>query len=73
MTPGMELLAAIGGVELGNPGDDGGPWALGPVVLGPAGQAAAIVTRAHTGDEVRALVTGPPEAVAVLAAMAGRP
>jgi uncharacterized protein (TIGR03083 family) len=48
-------------------------WAIGPVVLGPDAQAAAILTRGHTADEVRALATGPDAAVGMLAAFAGRP
>ncbi len=66
---GVEVVAAAGGVEPG-PGE---PWSIGPVVLGPARQAAAILTRAHDADEVRGLVTGPPAAVERLALATGRP
>lgn len=70
---GIEVVAAAGRVEPGIPTEDDGPWMLGPVELGPAQQAADILTRAHTADEVSRLVTGPPEAVELLAAIAGRP
>jgi uncharacterized protein (TIGR03083 family) len=73
LVPGIEVAGAAGHVDPQIPGEDGDDWALGPVVLGPAGQAADILTRAHTSDEVRALASGPPEAVALLAAVAGRP
>ncbi len=70
---GIEVAAAASRVEPGIPAEDGGAWMLGPVALGPAQQAADILTRAHTADEVRRLVTGPPESVELLAAFAGRP
>jgi hypothetical protein len=49
------------------------PWALGPLVLGPANQAADILTRAHTADELRRLLIGPAKIVELFAAAAGRP
>ena len=70
---GVEVAAAAAGVEAGIPDRPGGSWRLGPLVLGPAQQAADILTRAHTATEVPALVDGPAEAVAMLAAFAGRP
>jgi hypothetical protein len=70
--PGIEVAGVAGHVDAQIPGEDEGDWALGPVVLGPAGQTADILTRAHTAEEVRALASGPPEAVALLAAVAGR-
>jgi uncharacterized protein (TIGR03083 family) len=72
LVPGIEVAGAAGHVDPRIPREDDDDWALGSVVLGPAGQAADILTRAHTPDEVRALASGPPEAVAVLAAVAGR-
>jgi hypothetical protein len=42
------------------------------VVLGSAQQAADILTRGHTAEEVRTLVSGPAEAVELLATFAGR-
>jgi len=70
---GVEVAASAAGVEPDMPVEEGDPWALGPVVLGPSQQAADILTRSHTADEVRALVSGPPAAAALLAAFAGRP
>ena len=67
------MAAAAARVEPRIPSEPDGSWALGPVVLGPAQQAADILTRAHTADNVRALVTGPTDAVELLAAVAGRP
>jgi hypothetical protein len=73
LVPGIEVAGAAGHVDPQIPREDDDDWALGPVMLGPAGQAADILTRAHTSDEVRALASGPAEAVALLAAVAGRP
>jgi len=72
LVPGVEVAGAAGNVDPRIPREDDDEWALGPVVLGRAGQAADILTRAHTSDEVRALASGPPDAVALLAAVAGR-
>jgi hypothetical protein len=73
LVAGVEVAAAAGGLEPGIPTGADGPWALGSVVLGPATQTADILTRAHTADEVRALVSGPAKSVELLAAVAGRP
>jgi hypothetical protein len=70
---GVEVAAAAAGVEPGMPTQPDDPWTLGPVVLGPALQAAAILTRAHPADHVRTLVSGPAAAVNLLATVAGRP
>jgi uncharacterized protein (TIGR03083 family) len=70
---GIEVAATVGGATASIPTDPDGLWALDSVVLGPASQAADILTRAHTADEVRALVRGPVERVELLAAVAGRP
>ena len=72
LTPGVEVAAAIARMEPGMPANPAGTWSLGPLVLGPAQQAADILTRAHTADEIRGLVAGPPEVVALFAAVAGR-
>src|SRR5438477_1883271 len=69
---GVEVAAAAARVEPGVSTAQHGPWSLGPVVLGSAEQAADILTRAHSADDVRRLVSGPPEAVELLAAVAGR-
>ena len=69
---GMEVAAAAGGVEPGIPTEEQGSWTIGPVALGNAQQAADILTRAHTAEDVRKLATGPTNAVELLAAFAGR-
>jgi uncharacterized protein (TIGR03083 family) len=73
LTVGVEVAAAAAGVEPGIPTEPHGTWSLGPVALGTAQQAADILTRAHEANAVRQLVSGPPAAVDVLAAFAGRP
>jgi uncharacterized protein (TIGR03083 family) len=73
LTVGVELVAAAVGLEPGIPPAPYGAWALGPVALGPAQQAADILTRAHDAAELRALLNGPASAVELLAAAAGRP
>jgi len=73
LVPGVEVTAAIAMMEPGIPTDPDGPWSLGPIGIGPAQQAADILTRAHRADQVRRLATGPAEAVERFAAVAGRP
>jgi uncharacterized protein (TIGR03083 family) len=73
LTVGLQVAAATAHVDTGVPGADGDPWMLGPIELGPAQQAADILTRAHTADEIRGLARGPKEAVDLLASFAGRP
>jgi uncharacterized protein (TIGR03083 family) len=73
LKPGVEVVAAIARMEPGIPTSLDGLWAVGPVVFGPAEQAAAILTRAHTADEVRVLASGPSDLVQLLAAGLGRP
>lgn len=70
---GVEVAAAAAGVEPGVPDEPEGPWTLGPVTLGSAQQAADILTRAHPASELRRRVSGPAEAVELLAGFAGRP
>lgn len=69
---GIEVVAAVGGVEPGIPMTENGAWSLGPVVLGPAQLASDILTRGFTAEEVTQLSTGPTEAVALLSSIAGR-
>jgi uncharacterized protein (TIGR03083 family) len=66
---GLDVVAAAGGVA---PGRDGDLWTIGPVVLGDRQQAADLLTRGHTAEEVRQLVRGPADAVDLLAAAMGR-
>jgi uncharacterized protein (TIGR03083 family) len=70
---GIEVCAAAAGVEPGVPSEPDGSWTLGPVVLGPAQQAADILTRAHAAEDVRRLASGPAAAVDLFATFAGRP
>jgi uncharacterized protein (TIGR03083 family) len=72
LSVGVEVAAAASGVEPGIPTEEHGSWTLGPVALGPSQQAADILTRAHTAENVRKLATGPPAAVELLAAFAGQ-
>jgi hypothetical protein len=69
---GIEVAAATAAVEAGIPVGDDDPWTIGPVTLGAAQQAADILTRAHTADEIRGLASGPAEAIDRLASLAGR-
>ena len=73
LVPGVEVAAAIARLPAGIPTDPGDPWRLGDIVLGPAEQAADILTRAHSCDEVRHLASGPSDLVELFAAVAGRP
>jgi uncharacterized protein (TIGR03083 family) len=70
---GIEVVGAAVEAEPGIPADETGSWSLGEVLLGPAPQAADILTRAHRADEVRRLVSGPADAVEQVARFAGRP
>jgi uncharacterized protein (TIGR03083 family) len=73
LVPGIEVAAVAGRVEPGIPSEPDGDWTLDTVVLGRAQQAADILTRAHTAEEVRHLAMGPAAGVELLAAFAGRP
>lgn len=66
---GVDVVAAAGRVD---PGFDGESWSLGPVQLGGSQQTADLLTRAHTAEEVRQLVSGPPEAIELLSSSMGR-
>jgi uncharacterized protein (TIGR03083 family) len=67
---GLEVVAAAGRVEAGMAA---GRCSIAGVDLGPEQQAADLLTRAHTADEVRSLVSGPPDQVDVLVAAMSRP
>jgi hypothetical protein len=66
---GVEVVAAAAGAE---PSFDGGEWSIGPARLGGLQQTADLLTRAHTADEIRTLVTGPDEVVELASASFGR-
>jgi uncharacterized protein (TIGR03083 family) len=70
---GIAVVGAIARMEPILPADPEGNWGFGPVVLGPAQQAADIVTRAHTAERIRQLARGPAELIEIFAAVAGRP
>lgn len=70
---GVEIAATVTGLAAEVPADPDGHWFLGAVDLGSAQQAADVLTWAHTADEIRRLVVGPPERVSVLASFGARP
>jgi uncharacterized protein (TIGR03083 family) len=70
---GIEVAAAIAHLEPVVPTDPRGTWGFGPIVLGPAQQAADILTRAHTSESIRRLASGPAAMVDLVAAVAGKP
>lgn len=69
---GIEVAAAIAQVEPVEPTGPQGAWGFGPIVLGPAQQAADILTLAYTTESVRQLATGPAELVDFVAAVTGK-
>jgi uncharacterized protein (TIGR03083 family) len=73
LSPGIEVTAAIAQMEPVVPTDPRGSWGFGPIALGPAQQAADILTRAHTAGSIRQLASGPAEMVDLVAAVAGKP
>lgn len=73
LRPGLEVVAAIARMEPAIPKGPEGVWGLGPIQLGPAHQAADILTRAHEAELIRQLATGPEDAVGRFASAMGRP
>lgn len=69
---GVTVASATAGIEPVIPTDPATPWTLGPVVLGDRAQAANILTKGLTAEEIRSVATGPSEAVDLLANFAGR-
>jgi uncharacterized protein (TIGR03083 family) len=70
---GVEVVGAIARLEPIVPTTPDSTWSIGPISLGSAEQAAAILTRAYTPDEVCELATGPSEVLQLFAAAIGRP
>jgi hypothetical protein len=70
---GMEVAGAIARLEPGIPATHDDVWCLGPVKLGTAQQAAEILTRGHSTEEVQHLAKGPEDVVRLIATVAGRP
>ncbi len=66
---GVDVVAAAAGAE---PNLVDGQWSIGSARLGGIQQTADLLTRRHTGDEIRALVTGPNAAVELAAASFAR-
>jgi len=73
LEPGIEVVGVIARLEPIVPTTPDSTWSIGPISLGSAEQAAAILTRAHTPDEVCELATGPSEVLQLFAAAIGRP
>ena len=69
---GIEVVGAIARLEPKIPTTPDSTWAVGPITLGSTEQAAAILTRAYTPDEVCELASGPSEVVQLFAAAIGR-
>ena len=69
---GIEVAAAMAQMEPLIPTDSEEAWGFGPIVLGPAQQAAGILTLAYPAESIRQLATGPAEMVDFVAAVAGR-
>ena len=70
---GVEIAATVTGLHAEVPADPDAHWLLGAVDLGPAQQAADVLTWAHTSDEIHEIVVGPLEEVSVLASFGARP
>ena len=66
---GVSVVAAAAGAE---PSFVDGQWSIGPLRLGDTQQTADLLTRRHTDDEIRALVSGPDDAVDLAAASFAR-
>lgn len=67
---GLDVVAAAGQAEARIEGDR---CSIAGLDLGDHQQAADLLTRAHTAEEVRRLVAGPPDQVEVLVAAMARP
>lgn len=70
---GSEVIGAIARLEPIVPTTPDGTWSIGPISLGSMEQAAAILTRAYTPDEVCEIAAGPSEVLQLFAAAIGRP
>lgn len=66
---GVDVVAAAARVEAMQ---DEGQWSIGTVVIGSTQQTADVLTRGHTADEIRHLVTGPEDAVELAAVTFGQ-
>jgi uncharacterized protein (TIGR03083 family) len=66
---GVDVVAAAARVEAMQ---DEGQWSIGNVVIGSTQQTADVLTRGHTAEEIRQLVTGPEDAVELAAVTFGQ-
>jgi uncharacterized protein (TIGR03083 family) len=66
---GVDVVAAAAGVE---PRVEDDRWWIGPLLVGDTQQTADLLTRAHTSDEVRQIVTGPDASIELAVAAFGR-
>ncbi len=66
---GVNVVAAAAGVEALQ---DEGRWSIGSVVIGSTQQTADVLTRGHTAEQIRQLVTGPADAVELAAVTFGQ-
>ena len=73
LVPGIEVVGAMARLEPEIPTSTYDAWSIGPIALGSADQAAPILTRAHTPEEVCELASGPSEILQLFAAAIGRP
>ena len=73
LVAGIEVVAAALRMEPVIPPGGDGDWAIGEVVLGRAAQAAAMLTRAYTTEQVRRLLRGPSDLAERLSPALGRP
>ena len=69
---GIRVVATAAGTPATAPTAPDRDWSIGPLVLGPAQQAADILTLAHTEPELQSLVEGPADLVALFASRLGR-
>jgi uncharacterized protein (TIGR03083 family) len=72
LVPGIEVVGAIARLEPKIPTTPDGTWSIGPISLGSTEQAAAILTRAYSREEVCELASGPPEVLQLFGAAVGR-
>lgn len=69
---GAQIVATVAGAEAASPLTSDDVWAIGEVVLGPAQQAADILTLAYTEPELHRLLQGPTDLVDEFAARVAR-
>ncbi len=73
LAAGVQVVGAAVRMEPVIPRDGDGDWALGEIVLGAGPQAAAILTRSFTRQEVQQLLRGPSGLIERLSPALGHP